>query len=211
MDIDPYGDHVMWEIEEIRRNNISRRRIKRKNIHPSKLNSLVTQYTALCKNELPEEYIQEVLEDFQSGYIYYDAGSEELIGLCLWKTSINKGKQNAIDLLLLCSRYSHKKLGHYMLNDLENYAFESKQKYITVLPANESLISYYASHGFVEIQESKSFPKRMIKELNPFTMYRKRNRKTRKRTFPRNSTATQPLTANMMPLNLQTRKNNRFL
>lgn len=207
MEIDPYDDDVIWEVEEIRRNNISRRRIKRKNIHPSKLNSLQIQYFAVCKNELPEEYIQHAIDDFETGYVYYDSVTEELIGVCLWKRI--KAKQPTIDLLLLCARYSGRQFGRYMLNDLENYAHESNIKVISVAPAYEHLVEYYASNGYETISESKITPKRMKKDLTLFPIVR-RNRKTRKRSWPRNASARQPLTAGMMPINLRFRKSQRF-
>jgi hypothetical protein len=207
MDIDPYDDHVFWEIEEVRRNNIYRRRIKRRNIHKSKFPSLGIQYHAICKEELPEEYIKHAIDDFESGYLYYDSAKEELIGVCLWKRM--KAKQPTIDLLLLCSRYSEKKLGRYMLNDLDNYAHEAKVKVISVVPAYNHLVEYYASNGYETIPESKTNPKRMKKDLILFPINR-RNRKTRKRTYPRNASASQPLTAGMMPINLHLRKSQRF-
>ncbi len=77
--------------------------------------------------------------------------------------------------------------------------------------ANERVVAYYTKHGFETMIESKSEPKRMTKEITPFTLQTRRNRKTRKRTYPRNAKHYQPLTATMMPNNLGTRKSERFL
>lgn len=193
------NDDILWEVSNIYRTNISRRRIHKKN-KKSKV-SLEQQANAICKNLLSERYIHNAFGKFDSGYAYYDSDESQLLGFCLWKLS-KAPTSSTLHILVLCSSDPQYSLGKTMIQDIEYYCFENKIESITVSPASQSLVGYYSKLGFSTDKNDTSL---MIKQLSLPHIKRRRNNKTRKVPIEKRE---YPIIASMMPMNLNTWKNN---
>ena len=133
----------LFEISDVYRTNISRRRINKKNKKQKK--SLELQAEFICRESLRDTFIHNVFQKFSDGYVYYNSDESNILGLCLWKYY---KEINNLHILLLCSKDPTYNLGKTILHDVEYYCFENKIKSITVAPADIDLFSYYSKLGF---------------------------------------------------------------
>jgi hypothetical protein len=177
--------------------NISRRRINKK--QKSLKQSLEAQANSLCKDKLTDRFIHNAFSKYDSGYVYYDADEDEILGFCLWKVY-----ETHLHILLLCSKYPEYALGKTMLGDIEYYCFENKIKTITVNPADADLFSYYGQFGFKTMDTDQT---QMMKSLQPFTIQRRRKNKTRRVAITKRN---YPAVASMMPIEMNTHTNQPF-
>jgi hypothetical protein len=184
----------MWEVSEPYRMNISRRRIHKK--QKSLKQSLEAQANSICKDKLTDRYIHNAFSKYDSGYVYYDADEDEIIGFCLWKLY-----EKGLHILLLCSKYPDYALGKTILGDIDYYCFENKINTISVTPADADLFSYYGQFGFTTMDIDKT---QMVKHVQPFTIQRRRKHKTRRVPMLKRN---YPMIASMMPIEMNTHKN----
>jgi hypothetical protein len=189
----------LWEVSNVFRTNVSKRRINKKNKR-TKL-TLEEQAMAICKNELSERYIHNSFSKFDGGYIYYDIDEDEILSFCLWKKYDSKHEKR-LHILLLCAKYPEYALGSTMINDIEQYCFENKLNTLSVSPATDTLVGYYQKVGFIKDTTDLTL---MIKVLAPIPL--KRRNKTRKIPIMKRE---YPMIASMMPYNLNTFKNQPF-
>lgn len=192
------NENIAWEVSNVYRTNISRRRIYRKNKRTKQ--SLENQANAICKDMLSERYIHNAFGKFENGYAYYDSDEDSLLAFCIWKINKEKGV-DVLHILLLCSSDPSYSLGKTMLNDIEYYCFENKIEYISVSPATKGLYEYYRKLGFTESEADESL---MKKHLSLRQIHARRKNKTRK---VRAEKRAYPMIASMMPVNLNTWKN----
>jgi hypothetical protein len=192
------NDDIAWEVSNVYRSNISRRRIFKKNKRTKQ--SLEQQANSICKDALSERYIHNAFGKFDDGYIYYDRQEEEILGFCLWK--VYKESQPILHILLVCSSDPSYSLGKTMVNDIEYYCFENKIEYMSVSPATTSLFEYYKRFGFSIDDKDKT---KMLKKLNLPQIHRRKKNKTRKLSLSKKNS---PMAASMMPINMNTWKNN---
>jgi hypothetical protein len=189
----------IWEVSNVFRTNVSKRRINRKN-KQTKI-TLEKQAMTICKDELSERYIHNSFSKFDGGFIYYDMDGDEILSFCLWKKyEVKQEKQ--LHILLLCAKYPEYSLGSTMINDIEQYCFENKLNILSVSPATEALTGYYQKFGFIKDEKE---PSRMIKYLTLLNI--KKRKKTRKLPVLKRE---YPMVASMMPYNLNTTKHQSF-
>ena len=193
------NNNIAWEVSNVYRTNISRRRIYRKNKRTKQ--SLEQQANTICKDTLSERYIHNAFGKFENGYAYYDSDEDSLLGFCIWKMNKEKGI-DVLHVLLLCSSVPSYSLGKTMMNDIEYYCFENKIEYISVSPATKGLYEYYRKLGFIETEKD---PSHMIKHLTLPQIHARKKNKTRKVSAEKRQF---PMIASMMPINLNTWKNN---
>ena len=191
-------DTIAWEVSNVYRTNVSRRRIYKKNKRTKQ--SLEQQANTICKDALSERYIHNAFGKFDDGYIYYDREEDEILGFCLWK--LYKEKQPTLHILLICSSDPSYSLGKTMMNDIEYYCFENKVEHISVMPATASLFDYYKRFGFSVDDTDKT---KMTKKLNLPQIHKRRKNRTRKLHMSKRD---YPIVASIMPINMNTWKNN---
>lgn len=141
-----------YEITNITHSNMYRSDIRTIDKHMKLL--LKNQADFICKDHINESYIRKVLNQFNMGYIYRD-NNDSILGFCIWKTHIMPPKakddtigSNYLHILLLCAKYPEKRLGSYMLNDVESYCIEQGIEQIRLEPLNEQLQTYYSKFGY---------------------------------------------------------------
>lgn len=191
-------DTIAWEVSNVYRTNVSRRRIYKKNKRTKQ--SLEQQANTICKDTLSERYIHNAFGKFDDGYIYYDREEDEILGFCLWK--LYKEEQPTLHILLICSSDPSYSLGKTMMNDIEYYCFENKVEHISVMPATATLFDYYERFGFSVDDSDKT---KMTKKLNLPQIHKRRKNSTRKLHMSKRE---YPIVASMMPINMNTWKNN---
>ena len=192
------NEDIAWEVSNVYRTNVSRRRIYRKDKRVKK--SLEEQANFICKDALSERYIHNAFGKFDNGYAYYERDDTELLAFCLWKVYKETGK-HILDILLLCSKEPSYGLGKTMINDIEYYCFENKIDTIRVTPVTRELFKYYEKFGFKENVDEKT----MTKHLSLQHTHMRRKNKTRKIPAEKRHF---PMIASMMPVNMNVWKNN---
>ena len=187
------NNDIAWEVSNVYRTNISRRRIERKNKRQKQ--SLEQQANAICKESLSERYIHNAFGKFDGGYAYYDSDEDGILGFCLWKISDKK----TLHILLICSRNPLYSLGRTIINDIEYYCFENKIPLISVMPATESLYRYYEKLGFEKDGDQ------MKKHLVLQEIHKRKGNRTRRVPMTKEGS---PIIASMMPIDMNVWKNN---
>lgn len=193
------NNNIAWEVSNVHRTNVSRRRIYRKNKRTKQ--SLEQQANTICRDTLSERYIHNAFGKFENGYAYYDNEEDTLLAFCLWKVNKDKGN-DVLHILLLCSSDPSYSLGKTLMNDVEYYCFENKIEHVSVAPATKPLFEYYRKMGFAESETDATL---MIKHLSLQQVHARKKDRTRK---VRAEKKHYPMIASIMPVNLNTWKNN---
>ena len=115
----------------------------------------------ICRNQLNELYINQCFKKFKYGYYYKDS-NDKIIGFCIWKVNIiiPKGKNEyptykSMKLYLLCAEKFEFNLGKVILYDLETLCIKDSIHEIRLDAANQKLISYYQSYGYLLTNPNK--------------------------------------------------------
>lgn len=139
----------------------------------------------ICRNKLPDRYINCALNTFKKGFVYYK--DTNIVGFAVWKEKtydpISKSKEIRppipyMELLLICTLPNDYKISPKIMLDIDNYCIEHKLQYITLQPANANLIDFYNKYGYI-INSTRFQHLKMDREIKPFQFTR--TKKTRRR------------------------------
>jgi hypothetical protein len=143
--------------------------------HTSLVKELYAHAQTVCRNQISEQYIADVLnpdkKNFSKGYAYFL--NNELIGFVVWSIKnmdkLNAGKINMtndttpkgatkiLHIDLICAKETGTTLGYTMLYDVENYCIDTAIPIIELDSSDIKLKPYYEKFGFMAVRPTPSY------------------------------------------------------
>lgn len=138
--------------------NIKRMFIDSKQSHITR--KLKAHADEVCRNELPQTYINKAFNNYRYGYVYVKG--DEIMGFIIWNI-ITKDTINSLNLdmypskyiyiQLLCAKKTGTEFGYKMLSDVESYCHNHSIPCMHLQAANIKLEIYYKKYGFITTQK----------------------------------------------------------
>lgn len=114
----------------------------------------------ICREEFGQDVINAAINNYKNGYVY--TIGREIIGFVIWKIIINKidspfypnpVPSKHLKILLICAKKTGTTLGYTMLNDVENYCYQTNIPCMELHAINIQLEEYYKQYGFFTTQK----------------------------------------------------------
>lgn len=120
------------------------------------VNRLKQEASEICRDEIPNGYINKVCNKLKEGYLYVK--ENKILGFIVWTIKNTKNhneyvirdKPNFEYMLihLLCAKQTNTNFGYAMLDDAETYCTTHRLILMSLQPLSSKLENYYFRYGF---------------------------------------------------------------